>query len=264
MNRALRAATTGLSAQQMSIEIIANNLSNVNTAGFKKMRPEFQDLMYQTLQIAGASPQGQTTQQPVEVQVGNGVVPVGTVRQFSQGDPLITNNPLDIAIEGEGFFQIRRPDGTLGYTRDGGLKLTSDGTLVTSQGYLVEPGITLPQNTRDIQVSRDGKVNALIPGEINPELAGEIELAKFVNPAGLRAIGNNLYQETIASGPPILGKAGDEGFGEVRQKEIETSNVDIVEEMVAMIVAQRAYEINSKVIRTVEDMLSVANNLKRT
>ncbi|MBS4029040.1 MAG: flagellar basal-body rod protein FlgG [Ignavibacteriales bacterium] len=264
MNRALRAATTGLAAQQMNIEIIANNLSNVNTTGFKKTRPEFQDLMYQTLQIAGSSPAGQTVQQPVEVQVGNGVIPVGTVRSFLQGDVQTTNNPLDIAIAGEGFFQIRRPDGTIAYSRDGQFKLTNDGTLVTSQGYVLEPGITIPQNTESIQIARDGKVNTLLQGEINPELAGEVELARFVNPAGLRSIGNNLYVETVASGPPTLGKPGDQGFGVAMQNQIEASNVDVVEEMVAMIVAQRAYEINTKVIKTVEEMVTMANNLKRS
>ena len=172
MNRALRAASTGMAAQQMNIEIIANNLANVNTTGFKKTRPEFQDLMYQTLQMAGSSPGGQCTVQPVEVQVGNGVVPVGTVREFSQGDPQTTNNPLDVAITGDGFFQVRKPDGTLAYSRDGQLKLSNDGTLVTSQGYLVEPGITLPSNTTDVQISREGKVNVFTSGEVNPEKIG--------------------------------------------------------------------------------------------
>jgi len=264
MNRALRAASTGMAAQQMNIEIIANNLANVNTTGYKKTRPEFQDLMYQTLQIAGSSPSGQTTQQPVEIQVGNGVIPVGTVREFSQGDAQETSNPLDVAIWGEGFIQVRRPDGTIAYSRDGHLKLSSDGSLVTSQGYLVEPGITVPNNIQALQISRDGKVNTLASGEVTPTLSGELELAKFVNPSGLRAIGNNLFVETTASGPPTLGKPSGEGFGEIVQNQIEASNVDVVEEMVAMIVAQRAYELNSKVVKTVEEMMTLANNLKRS
>jgi len=262
MNRALRAATTGLAAQQLNIEIIANNLANVNTTGFKKTRPEFQDLMYQTLQIAGSSPVGQTSQQPIEIQVGNGVVPVGTVRRFSQGDVQLTNNPLDVAIQGEGFLQVRRPDGTISYTRDGQLKLASDGTLVTSQGYVVEPGITLPSNTESVQISRDGKVNVNVTGDLLQTLAGEVELAKFVNPSGLRALGNNLYVETVASGPATIGKPGEEGFGELVQNQVEASNVDVVEEMVAMITAQRAYEINTKVIKTVEELVSLSNNLR--
>ena len=263
MNRALRVATTGMAAQQMNIEIIANNLSNVNTTGFKKVRAEFQDLMYQTLQIAGASPAGQSSTQPVEVQVGNGVVPVGTVRQFTQGDPQMTGNKLDMAINGEGFFQIRRPDGTIAYTRDGQFKLASDGQLVSAHGYLLEPGISIPANS-EIQISRDGKINTVVDGEIAPTLSGEVELAKFVNTNGLRAIGNNLFVETIASGTPTYGKPGDEGFGELIQSEIEASNVDVVEEMVAMIVAQRAYEINSKTVHTVEEMMQIANNLRRS
>ncbi len=263
MNRALRSATTGMAAQQLNIELIANNLSNVNTTGFKKSRAEFQDLMYQNLEIAGSSTPGQTAPEPVEIQVGNGVVPVGTVKQFSQGDVQLTGNDMDIAIVGDGFLQVRKPDDTIAYTRDGQLKVSPDGLLTTSQGLFIFPEITVPGNTDRIQVSRDGKVNVLLAGEIEPQLAGEIELAKFVNPAGLRAIGNNLYVETIASGTPILGKPAELGFAEVIQGQVEASNVDIVEEMVAMIVAQRAYEINSKTIKTVEEMITMANNLQR-
>jgi flagellar basal-body rod protein FlgG len=262
MNRALRTAATGMLGQQMNVDIIANNLANVNTTGFKKSRPEFQDLMYQTLRTAGTQ-SDPSIRQPLEIQVGNGAVPVGTPKDFAQGDITPTNNPLDVAIQGEGFFRIRRPDGTYAYTRDGTMKVSSEGTIVTSQGYAVEPGLSLPEDTTSITIGLDGSVEALAVGDSAPVKAGQIELAKFVNPAGLHAIGNNLYVETPASGAPITGAAGSEGFGEVHQGFLESSNVDVVEEMVSMIVAQRAYEINSKTIKTVEDMLTMANNLKR-
>jgi flagellar basal-body rod protein FlgG len=262
MNRALRTAATGMLGQQMNVDIIANNLANVNTTGFKKSRPEFQDLMYQTLRAAGAS-LNPNIREPMEIQVGNGAIPVATPKDFGQGDITPTNNTLDLAVQGEGFFRIRRPDGTDAYTRDGALKVSSEGMLVTGQGYLVEPGLTLPEETTSVTIALDGTVEALAVGDSSPVKVGQIELSKFVNPAGLHAIGNNLFAETPASGVPLTGAAGSEGFGEIRQGFLESSNVDIVEEMVSMIVAQRAYEINSKTIKTVEDMLSMANNLKR-
>lgn len=262
MNRALRTAATGMVGQQMNVDIIANNLANVNTTGFKKSRPEFQDLMYQTLRTTGATA-GAGIRQPMEVQVGNGAVPVATPKDFTQGDIAPTNNPLDVAIQGEGFFQIRRPDGTFAYTRDGTLKMSSDGMLVTAQGYIVEPGLSLPGETTSVSIARDGTIEATAVGDAAPVKVGQVELAKFVNPAGLHAVGNNLFVETPASGAPMTGGAGSEGFGELHQGYLESSNVDVVEEMVSMIVAQRAYEINSKTIKTVEDMLSMANNLKR-
>jgi flagellar basal-body rod protein FlgG len=249
-------------AQQLNIDVISNNLANVNTVGFKRSRPEFQDLMYQTLQATGVS-LNRNIQQPMEIQVGNGAVPVATLRSFLQGGIEPTNNSMDLAIEGEGFFQVRRPDGSIAYTRDGSLKLSADGSLVTSQGYLIEPSTTLPTEVASMSVGRDGTLDVVAVGDAEAVKVGQVELAKFVNPAGLRAIGNNLYVETSASGPPILGAAGAQGFGEIQQGYLESSNVDIVEEMVNMIVAQRAYEINSKTVKTVEDMLSMANNLKR-
>lgn len=262
MNRALRTAATGMYAQQLNVDIIAHNLANVNTTGFKKSRAEFEDLMYQTMKASGAS-QNPNEQQSTEIQVGNGTIPVATVKSFLQGDLQPTNNPMDIAIQGEGFLQVRRPDGTLAYTRDGALKISSEGTLVTSQGYVVEPGISFSSDVTSIVIGRDGTVEAIGVGESTPVKIGQLELAKFVNPGGLRSIGNNLFVETPASGQPMVGAAGSAGFGEVHQGFLEASNVDVVEEMVNMIVAQRAYEINSKTIKTVEDMLSMANNLKR-
>jgi flagellar basal-body rod protein FlgG len=262
MNRALRTAATGMFAQQLNVDLIAHNLANVNTTGFKKSRPEFQDLMYQTLKSSSEST-NTNIQEPVEIQVGNGTMPVATLKSFNQGDLAPTNNPMDIAVQGEGFLQIRRPDGSVAYTRDGALKVSGEGTIVTSQGYLMEPGLSLPSNVSSIAFSRDGIIDATVVGESAPSKIGQLELAKFVNPAGLRPIGNNLFIETPASGKPILGSAGSQGFGEVVQGSLESSNVDVVEEMVSMIVAQRAYEINSKTIKTVEDMLTLANNLKR-
>jgi flagellar basal-body rod protein FlgG len=262
MNRALRTAATGMFGQQLNVDIISNNLANVNTTGYKKSRPEFQDLMYQTLKASGDA-QNPNMQQPMEIQVGNGAVPVATPKNFAQGDITPTNNPLDLAIQGDGFLQIRRPDGTIAYTRDGALKLSADGTLTTSQGFILEPGMSLPAEAVNVAISRDGVVEATVVGDTNASKVGQLELAKFVNPAGLRPIGNNLFVETVASGAPIVGTPGGEGFGELQQGYLESSNVDVVEEMVSMIVAQRAYEINSKTIKTVEDMLSMANNLKR-
>jgi flagellar basal-body rod protein FlgG len=262
MNRALRIAATGMFAQQLNVDLIAHNLANVNTIGFKKSRPEFQDLMYQTLKTSVNST-NPNIQEPIEIQVGTGTVPVATLKNFTQGDIQTTSNPLDVAIEGEGFFQVRRPDGTIAYTRDGALKVSSEGMLVTAQGYIIEPGIALPTDISSIAISRDGTIEVQVIGQTESTKIGQLEMAKFVNPAGLRAIGNNLLIETPASGAPILGTPASEGFGELQQGALESSNVDVVEEMVNMIVAQRAYEINSKTIKTVDDMFSMANSLKR-
>ncbi len=262
MNRALRTAATGMYAQQLNVDLIAHNIANVNTTGFKKTRGEFQDLMYQTLKVSGTSTDP-NVQEPSEIQVGNGAVPVATTRNFAQGDIQPTNNQTDFALQGDGFFQVRRPDGTIGYTRDGSFKISAEGTFVTSQGYQIEPGITIPADTTAITVSSEGVVEAATVGSTTPTQIGQFELAKFVNPAGLRAIGDDLYVETPASGSPITGTAGTEGFGEIMQSHLESSNVDVVEEMVNMITAQRAYEINSKTIKTVDDMLTIANNIQR-
>jgi flagellar basal-body rod protein FlgG len=262
MNRALRTAATGMMAQQLNVDTIAHNLANVNTTGFKKSRPEFQDLMYQTLRASGTSV-NPNIQQPLELQVGNGSVAVGTQRSFLQGDAQPTKNPMDLAIQGEGFFQVRRADNTVAYTRDGTFKISADGRLVTAEGYQVDPGISFASDTTNVTVSRDGTIEATTVENSVPTKVGQMELAKFVNPAGLRSVGNNLYVETPASGPPLLGVAASEGLGEIMQGYLESSNVDVVEEMVSMITAQRAYEINSKTIKTVEEMLTIANNVKR-
>ncbi|MBP9211941.1 MAG: flagellar basal-body rod protein FlgG [Bacteroidetes bacterium] len=261
MNRALRTAATGMFAQQVNIDLISNNLANVNTTGFKKSRPEFQDLMYQTIKTSGIAEDGRTTE-AAEIQIGNGAIPIATAKNFRQGDTQPTSNPLDIAVQGEGFLQVRRMDGTTAYTRDGSLKISAEGQLVTAQGYVIEPGITFSANTSEISIARDGTVQVMEAGQTGQMKLGQIELAKFINPAGLHAIGNNLFLETGASGQPIVGAAGIDGFGEISQGSLESSNVDVVEEMISMIVAQRAYEINSKTIKTVEEMLGMANNLK--
>lgn len=262
MNRALRTATTGMMAQQMNIDTIAHNLANVNTTSFKKGRPEFQDLMYQTLKSTGVS-QNPNIQEPMELQVGNGVVPVGIQKTFLQGDIQPTENPLDVAIQGEGFLQVRRADNTFAYTRDGALKISGDGTLVTSQGYFLEPRLNFATDTTEIKIDREGVVEARSVGESDFTKVGQLELVKFVNPVGLHAIGDNMYMETPASGTPLLGTPGAEGYGEIMQGYLESSNVDVVEEMVSMITAQRAYEINAKTIKTVEEMLGIASNIKR-
>jgi flagellar basal-body rod protein FlgG len=262
MNRALRTAATGMMAQQLNVDTIAHNLANVNTTGFKKSRPEFQDLMYQTLRASGTSV-NPNIQLPLELQVGNGSVAVGTQRSFVQGDAQPTKNPLDLAIQGDGFFQVRRADNSIAYTRDGTFKISSDGQLVTSEGYLLDPGISFATDTTEVVIGRDGTIEASTVENSVPAKVGQLELAKFVNPAGLRSIGNNLYIETPASGAPIIGVAASDGLGEIMQGYLESSNVDVVEEMVSMITAQRAYEINSKTIKTVEEMLTIANNVKR-
>ncbi len=262
MDRALKTAATGMYAQQLNVDAIANNLANVNTTSFKSTRVEFQDLMYETLRATGI-PDQQGGTPPAELQVGDGTVPSSTTRDFGQGDLSPTQNQLDFAIQGDGFFRVRMPDGSEAYTRDGSFKVSADGNLVTSNGYLIEPGFTLPQDTTAIQVGVDGTVQATVSGQTNPVTLGQIELAKFINPDGLHAIGSNLYTETAASGTPILGDANTTGFGTIQQGYLESSNVSIVNEMVKMIEAERAYELNSKAVQTADSMMQLANNLKQ-
>ncbi|MBM3327488.1 MAG: flagellar basal-body rod protein FlgG [Calditrichaeota bacterium] len=262
MIRALRSAASGMYAQQLYIDTIANNLSNVNTTGFKRAKMEFQDLVYQTIQGSGNSSELEAVL-PTELQIGHGVRPIAIQKSFEQGNILPTGNPLDLSIDGVGFFQVAKPDGTVVYSRDGSLKISPTGAIVTSDGYNIEPPITIPADTADVMIARDGTVSVTLIGETEPQTLGQVELARFVNPAGLHSLGQNLYKETVASGPPILGNPGSDGMGLISQGFLESSNVQIVEEMVAMIVAQRAYEVASKAIRTAEEMLTIANNLKR-
>jgi flagellar basal-body rod protein FlgG len=262
MMRALRTAASGMYAQQLQIDTISNNLANVNTAGYKKSKVEFQDLIYQTIQ-ATHSVRGLGTTVPAELQIGHGVKPVAIEKNFGQGSPSQTGNPLDLSIEGEGFFQIKRPDGNLAYSRDGNFSVSPDGRIVNSDGYLLEPEIIIPQDTIDVTIDREGFVYATLAGDTESTEVGQIELARFTNPSGLRSMGQNLFQETEASGVPIQSNPGMDGVGELNQGYLESSNVQVVEEMVDMIVAQRAYELSSKAIKTADSMMQEANNLKR-
>ncbi|MCD6231490.1 flagellar basal-body rod protein FlgG [Candidatus Aerophobetes bacterium] len=262
MLRALWTAATGMKAQQLFVDTIANNLANVNTSGFKKSRVDFQDLLYHTIKVAGTKAPG-GGQIPVGIQIGHGVQSVSIERLFSQGEIIETQNPLDLVIEGDGFFQVLQADGTIAYTRDGSFKLDKEGRIVTASGLPLEPEITIPSEATNITISHDGTVSVLIPGTTAPQDVGTITLAKFINPGGLKSLGYNLYQATDASGDVINGTPGLEGFGTVAQGYLEMSNVQVVEEMANMIIAQRAYEINSKAIQMSDEMLRIANNLRR-
>lgn len=262
MDKTLRTASTGLTAQQRYVEIISHNIANVNTSGFKKVRPEFQDLLYETLRPAGANRYSNV--EPLnEVQIGSGTELTATTKIFSQGDLQGTNNKLDFGIHGEGFFQIRKPDNSIAYTRDGSFQLDKNGQIVTSQGYLLEPGFVIPQDAVDFQVSRDGQVSIVLDDGFSEQTLGQIELARFINPAGLHSMGDNLYSETPASGMAIVEIPGMNHTGEIIQNHLEASNVNIVDEMVNMITAQRAYELNSKSVNTADTILGTAVNLKR-
>jgi flagellar basal-body rod protein FlgG len=264
MDKTLTTAATGLSAQQRFVEVIANNLANVNTTGFKKVRPEFQDLLYETVRPMGATTAAGIEPLP-DVQIGSGTELVATTRQFAQGTITETGNMLDIAINGEGFFQVLRPDNTIAYTRDGSFTVNRNGEIVTSQGYFLEPRITIPDNATSVRISRDGIVTAVLNSGNPPDEQeiGRITIVRFINPAGLRAIGDNLFSATVASGVPIEEQPGTNNAGELIQGHLESSNVDLVQEMVNMIIAQRAYEINSKSVQTADSILGTAVNLKR-
>ncbi len=262
MDKTLLTAATGLSAQQRYVEIIANNLANANTTGYKRVRPEFHDLLYETLRPAGNT-QFFGSEPSNEVQIGAGTELVGTARHFHQGDVEATNNPFDMAINGEGFFILRRPDNTFAYTRDGSFQLDRDGQIVTNQGFVLEPGITIPDTAIEVKLSRDGVVEVFSEGSTDAEVVGQLELARFINPAGLKAIGENTFLETSASGEATFEQPGANNTGLVLQAHLETSNVDLVEEMVGMILAQRTFELNSKSIRAAEEMMQTATNLKR-
>lgn len=262
MMRALWTAGSGMVAQQANIDVISNNLSNVNTTGFKKSRSDFQDLMYQTVRQPGAN-SGGDSQLPTGIQIGHGVRQVSTQKLYTVGNFQSTGNPLDLAIEGDGFFQVNMPDGTIAYTRDGAFKPDSEGRIVTAEGYQLEPQITIPQGATSIEISADGTVSATLPNNSTPQQIGQIQLVRFVNPAGLQSMGRNLLKETNASGAPTTSNPGQDGAGTLVQRYLEMSNVQVVDEMVNMIVAQRAYEMNSKAITTSDEMLGIAAGLKR-
>lgn len=260
MIRSLFIARTGLDAQQTRMDVTANNLANVNTTGFKKSQPTFEDLTYQTIRQPGAS-SSQQTQIPTGLQVGTGTRLVSTEKNFTQGSLQKTDNSLDIAIQGNGFLQVQMPDGTVAYTRDGSLKKDNQGQLVTSDGYLITPPITVPANASTISIGNDGVVSVTQPGSPAATQIGQIQLASFVNNGGLLSIGKNLYQETASSGQPNTGAPNTNEFGSVLQGYIESSNVNVAEELINMIQTQRAYELNSKVISTSDQMLAKLSQL---
>jgi len=264
MMRALYTAATGMAAQQMNVDTIANNLANVNTTGFKKARVDFQDLLYQQIRMAGAA-SSDSTQIPTGLSVGLGVRPAATQKMFTPGLPKLTEQPLDIRIDGDGFFQVQLPDGSTGYTRDGAFKLDNQRRVVTSDGYVLEPSITIPENVafQDISIAPDGTVQARVAGEDTPTEVGQITLATFVNQAGLTAVGGNLYETSPASGEATVGNPASEGRGSLVQGMLEMANVSVIDEMVDLITAQRAYDVNSKSIQTSDEMLGLANSLKR-
>ncbi len=263
MIRALFTAATGMIGQQLHIDTIANNLANVNTSGFKKSRVNFQDLLYETLKPAGTETSAGTTV-PEGVQIGHGVRVASVAKLFSTGNLIQTDNPLDLAIEGDGFFQVDLPDGQTAYTRDGAFSLDENGQIVTVDGYPLTPTITVPDDYQTITVGSDGVVSATVQGETTAQNLGTLQLVRFVNPAGLDArLGSNLLLETEASGAPTAGEPGIDGVGLVRQYFLENSNVQVVEEILQLIIAQRAYEASSKVIQASDEMLQLANNVKR-
>ncbi|MGR9014139.1 MAG: flagellar basal-body rod protein FlgG [Gammaproteobacteria bacterium] len=253
--RALWVAKSGLDAQQTRMAVISNNLANVNTTGFKRGRAVFEDLMYQNIRQVGAQ-STQNTQLPTGLQLGTGVRTVATEKLHTQGNVQPTDNALDVAINGRGFLQILMPSGDINYTRDGSLKLDSTGQLVTSGGLTLEPAITVPSDAESVTIGRDGTVSAKLPGVADPSVLGQILTANFINPTGLEAVGENLYRESSASGAPLIGTPGEAEFGALNQGSLETSNVNVVEELVNMIETQRAYEMNSKAISTTDQMLS--------
>jgi flagellar basal-body rod protein FlgG len=262
MIRSLYTAATGMEAQKLNIDVISNNLANVNTTGYKRSRADFQDLIYQTISEAGTtSAEGSVL--PTGIQVGLGVKTIAVQKIFDQGDFSSTGNPLDLVIEGDGFFQITKPDTEIGYTRGGAFKLDNEGRIVTSDGYPLEPSITIPTNATSITIGTDGRVSIMQAGSSTPTEVGQLTLARFSNPAGLKAIGKTMFVETDSSGEAITGTPGSEGMGTINQGFLEMSNVNIVEEMVNMIVSQRAYEINSKAVTASDEMLQTISNLIR-
>jgi len=262
MLRALWSSATGMKAQQTNLDVVANNLANVNTAGFKKQRADFEDLLYQVDREPGAPVEPGSTV-PTGVQVGLGSRVVGTPRMMSQGTVQVTENPLDLMISGDGFFQVTLPDGSIAYTRNGAFKVDGEGQIVTTDGYLLEPAIVIPDDAEEIMISETGVVSVKVQGDPQGQEIGQIELARFINPAGLLAKGNSLFVETDASGAPIVAVPGEEGLGSIVQGALEMSNVQVVDEMVNMIEAQRAYEASSKAIQTADDLLAIANSMKK-
>jgi flagellar basal-body rod protein FlgG len=260
--RSLTTGATGMMAQQLNIDVIANNIANVTTTGFKRSRTEFADLLYQDLRRVGTQSSDTATIVPAGVQVGVGVKPIAVYRISEQGSLIPTENPLDVAIKGRGYFQVNLPDGTTAYTRDGALRLSNDGTIVTADGFDLIPNITVPDNATGISINANGQVEVTIPGQVAPTLLGQLQLATFINEAGMQQTGDNLLLETEASGGPVVGNPGAIGFGVLQQNFLEQSNVSMVSEMTDLITAQRAYEINSKVIQASDEMMQTVTNIR--
>ncbi|MCL1980708.1 MAG: flagellar basal-body rod protein FlgG [Proteobacteria bacterium] len=258
--RSLWTSTTGMSAQTLNMDVIANNLANVQTSGFKKSRADFQDLLYQLMKVPGA-PTSDDTTSPTGIQIGLGVKPAAVTKIFTEGDIIQTGNTFDVAIEGTGFFQVTLPDGNTAYTRAGNLKLDGTGRITTSDGYPIQPETTIPEDARNVTISETGIISAIIGDSTTSTQLGTVDIADFVNSAGLIAIGKNMFRETDASGPPIVGTPGANGIGTLLQGYVENSNVNMVEELTQMITAQRAFEINSKVITTSDEMMRTVTNM---
>lgn len=260
--KALYIASSGMAAQERNVEVISNNIANMRTTGYKKARAEFQDLLYQSYRQAGSTTSDTGTMAPVAVEIGSGVRTAATPRIMSQGTPELTEKELDLAVRGEGFFIVQMPDGRTGYTRDGSFERSADGQLVTVDGYLVQPGITIPGNANQIQVSADGVVEVYLDNQTTPTQVGQLQLARFVNKAGLTAAGNNLYVETASSGPAQIGTPNGDGMGDLLQGYLEASNVNSVTEIADLIAAQRAYEMNARVISGADEMMQATSQLR--
>lgn len=260
--RALSIGATGMQAQQLNVEVISNNIANISTTGFKRSRAEFQDMLYENLRRVGSPSSDTGTLLPSGLQVGLGVKPVATYRINEQGNLTVTNNQYDVAINGRGYLQVQMPDGTTAYTRAGSLQLNETGQLVTPDGYLVTPSITVPSDALSVSINGSGIVSAVIDGSATTQNLGQLQLAAFINPTGLEAIGDNLLRETAASGSPIVGNPTSSGFGSLIQGSVESSNVNVVSEITGLITAQRAYEMNSRVIKTADDMLTTISQLR--
>lgn len=260
--RSLDIGATGMLAQQLNVDVISNNIANMTTTGHKRQRAAFQDLIYQNIDRPGATSSDAGTIVPSGLQLGLGVRTGSVIRQHSQGAIQITENALDIAITGEGYFQVQMPDGSTTYTRDGTFQMNENGEIVTVQGFIVDPGITIPDDALDIDINGEGEVIVSLPGQTASQNLGQFQLAGFVNPAGLEAIGDNLFRETDASGTPTTGTPGQEQFGRLRQGALEQSNVNVVEEITLLIAAQRAYEMNSTIISTSDEMLQTVSQLR--
>ena len=260
--KALQIAATGMMAQQLNVEVISHNIANMRTSGYKRIRPEFQDLLYQNIRQPGANSSESGTILPSGIQIGLGVKTASTYRIMTQGDMTNTEKQLDLAIRGEGFFQVQLPDGQTAYTRSGAFSLDANGQLVTQEGYQVEPSITVPANARQISINASGEVQVSIDGQTAPQSVGTLQLAKFVNKAGLEAIGDNLFLETPASGTPTTGTPNSDGAGSILQNFLESSNVNAVSEISDLIAAQRAYEMNARVISAADEMMSTTSQLR--